>query len=198
MLIRWKDGLPTWFPLKDMKESYPVQESEYDVLTRIQEEPAFTWLVPRVLQKRNHIVAKVKSKYWICTQTFGLKLPKSVTEAIAIDRENGDTLWWDAFCEEMKNVHIAFEEFEGDKEDIPPGYQFVNCHMIFDIKMGEGFRRKALMVAVGHMTEAPSSFTYSSIVSRDSVRIALTISALNGLKVLACDIQNALLTAKCR
>jgi Reverse transcriptase (RNA-dependent DNA polymerase) len=36
------------------------------------------------------------------------------------------------------------------------------------------------------------------VVSRDSVRIALTIAALNGLKVMACDIQNAYLTANCR
>ena len=36
MLVRWKDGSTTWFPLKDMKESYPVQVIEYAVLTRIQ------------------------------------------------------------------------------------------------------------------------------------------------------------------
>ena len=48
------------------------------------------------------------------------------------------------------------------------------------------------------MTEAPYSITYSYVVSRDSIRIALTISALNGLDLLACDIQNAYLTAKCR
>ena len=35
------------------------------------------------------------------------------------------------------------------------------------------------------------------MVSRDSVRIALTIVALNGLSNLACDIQNAYLTAPC-
>ena len=98
----------------------------------------------------------------------------------------------------MKNVCIAFGEFKGEKEAIPPGYQFVNCHMMFDINMGEGFRRKACMVAGGHMTEAPESLTYSYFVSRDSVRIALTVYALHGLKVLACDIQNYFLTAKCR
>ena len=135
-----------------MKGSYPVQVSEYVLFTRIQEEPAFRWWFPHVIQKRNWIVAKVKSKYWICTHKFGIKVPKYVTEAISIDRENGDTLWWDAICKETKNVRIAFGEFEGDKEDILPGYQFVNCHMIFDIKMGEGFRRKACMVAGGHMT----------------------------------------------
>ena len=54
------------------------------------------------------------------------------------------------------------------------------------------------MVAGGHMTTSPSSITYSSVVSRDRVRISLTIAALNGLSILGCDIQNAYLTAPCR
>ena len=37
-----------------------------------------------------------------------------------------------------------------------------------------------------------------SVVSRDSVQIALTIAALNDLKVISCDIQNVYLTAPCR
>ena len=88
----------------------------------------------------------------------------------------------------MKIFIIAFDEFEGEKEDIPLGYQFLNCRMIFYINMGKGFRQKARMVDGGHRVEAPASLTYSSIVSRDLVRIALEISALNGLKVLACNI----------
>ena len=40
--------------------------------------------------------------------------------------------------------------------------------------------------------------TYSSVISRDSVWIALTIAALNYLGVLAYDIQNAYLAADCR
>jgi hypothetical protein len=59
-------------------------------------------------------------------------------------------------------------------------------------------RHSDVSVAGGHTTEAPSSLTYSSVVSRDSVRIALTSAALNDLSVLACDIQNAYLTAPCR
>ena len=59
-----------------------------------------------------------------------------------------------------------------------------SCHLTFDIKMGEYFRRKTL--------------THSSVVSRDSVGIVLTITALNALVILFSDIQNAYLTAKCR
>ena len=45
-----------------------------------------------------------------------------------------------------------------------------------------------------------SSVFYNLFLScvRDSVRIALAIAALNNLDVLACDIQNAYLTAQCR
>ena len=55
------------------------------------------------------------------THKFVIRVPKSFAEAKRLDEENGDKLWWDAICKEMKNVNIAFEEFEGDK--IPPGYQ---------------------------------------------------------------------------
>jgi hypothetical protein len=70
--------------------------------------------------------------------------------------------------------------------------------MIFDIKLGENFRRKSRLVGGGHMTSTPAALTYSSVVSRESVRIFLTMAALNDLDVLACDIQNSYLTAKCR
>ena len=197
ILLQWKDGSTTWESMKDVKECYPVQLAEYSVHKRISDKPAFAWWVPFVSKKKARIVSKVKSKYWSRTHKFGIRIPKSVEEAKHLDRENGDTLWWDAICMEMKNVRIAFEEYAGETSDLI-GYQKVQCHMIFDIKFGENFRRKARMVAGGHTTDTPASLTYSSVVSRDSVRIALTIAPLNGLKVLGADIENAYLTAPCR
>ena len=82
--------------------------------------------------------------------------------------------------------------------ELPPGFQRIKCHMIFDIKMGKNFRRKVRLVANGNEMEAPAALTYSSVVSRSSVRIALTIASMNQLEILACDIQNAYLTADCR
>ncbi len=65
--------------------------------------------------------------------------------------------------------------------------------------MGENFRRKARFLAGGHTTEVPESITTDSLVmSRHSVRIALTITGLDGLKLMAGDIQNSYLTADCR
>ena len=45
------------------------------------------------------------------------------------------------------------------------------------------------------MTEAPATLTYASVVGRETVRVALTIAALNGLDVKTADIENAYLTA---
>ena len=69
-------------------------------------------------------------------------------------------------------------------------------HIIFDVKM-ENFRRKARYVASGHEISTPAIMTYASVVSRESVRIALTIAALNDLEVMASDVKNAFLTAPC-
>ncbi len=49
-----------------------------------------------------------------------------------------------------------------------------------------------------HKTRPPTSITYSSVISQDSVRIALTTASLNWLRVSACDIGNAYLNAACR
>ena len=97
----------------------------------------------------------------------------------------------------MANVRVAFQLYESDPKSLI-GYQEVKCHMIFDVKLGENFRRKARLVCQGNKTETPSSVTYSSVVSRDSVHICLTIAALNDLQVMAADIQNAYLSAPCR
>jgi hypothetical protein len=59
----------------------------------------------------------------------------------------------------------------------------------------EYFRRKARFVAGGHTTDTPHTMTYASVVSRESVRIALTLAALNDLDVKMDDIENSYLTA---
>ena len=55
------------------------------------------------------------------------------------------------------------------------------------------FTRKAQWVKDGHRTPDPARSTFAGVVSRESVRIALTYAALNDLDVVAADIQNAYL-----
>ena len=53
--------------------------------------------------------------------------------------------------------------------------------MVFDIKLD--LTRKARVVADGHLTPDPIDSTYAGVVSRKTVRIALTYVALLGIDI---------------
>ena len=190
--LTWNDDSTSWIPLKDAKEANPVEVAEYVVANKLQDEPAFAWWVPHVLRKRDRIISKVKTKYWSKTHKFGVRMPKSVKEALEIDKASGTDFWRKAIDKEMKNVMVAFNYVETG--DLDKDSQFIECHMIFDVKMD--LTRKARFVAGGHKTAAPpKESTFSTVVSRDSLRILFTVAALNGLDVLCADVQNAYLCA---
>ncbi len=50
-------------------------------------------------------------------------------------------------------------------------------------------------MAGGHLTKAPATITYVSVVSRETVHLALTFASLNDLKVKVGDVLNAYITA---
>ena len=90
---------------------------------------------------------------------------------------------------------VAFEILEKGKKP-PPGHLFVTLWMIFDLKMD--FTRKTRLVAGGHLTQTPTSLTYASVPSWESVRLMFLVAALNDLNVVMADIGNAYLNAKVR
>ena len=207
LLVKWKDGSMSWEKLKDLKESNPIEVAEFAVANKLLAEPAFAWWVPQILRRRNHIIAKAKSKYWRTTHKFGIKLPHSVAEALEIDRITGTDFWAKAINKEMSKVKVAWKVHEGHEGHTPEevrkgladqliGFQEIGCHIVFDVKMD--FTRKARFCAGGHTTEAPAAVTYSSVVSRDSIRLGFLIAALNGVDIMSCDLENAYLNAPCR
>ena len=196
LCCQWKDGSTSWVKLSDLKESHPIETAEYAVAQGLDGEPAFNWWVPHVIKKRAHIISLVKkrsARYLKKTHKFGVQVPKSQRHAMELDKQNGNTFWQDSIAKEMKNVRVAFKILD-DNEEVPIGYKFIRCHMIFDVKM-EDFRRKARLVAGGHMTDTPAAITYASVVSRESVRLALMLAALNALEVKCGDVMNAYITA---
>jgi hypothetical protein len=50
-------------------------------------------------------------------------------------------------------------------------------------------------VAGGHLSKAPATITCASVVSRETVRLALTFASLNDLEVKVGDVLNAYITA---
>ena len=62
--LEWKEGSVDWFPLKDHRQSNPVELAEYAVANEISDEHAFNLWVKETLRHRDRIISKVKSKYW--------------------------------------------------------------------------------------------------------------------------------------
>ena len=66
--------------------------------------------------------------------------------------------------------------------------------MVFDVKM-EDSRYKARLLQEGHMTKAPATIMYATVVSRETVRILLMNVTQNDLEVNLGDILNAFVKA---
>jgi hypothetical protein len=175
-----------------MKEANPIKSAESAVGHGISTKPAFNLWAQYTLKKRDAIIATVRARIVRQDYKFGIKVPANIAEARALDKENGEELWERSVEKEMKNVRIAFKVLD-DGTRVPVGYQQIPCMLIFDVKMD--FTRKTRLVAGGHVTEPPSVLTYASVVTRESVRIALLIAALNDMSVLGADISNAYLNA---
>jgi hypothetical protein len=68
----------TWVPLKDLKDTNPVELAEYAMTNGIDDEPAFLRWVPKVILHRECICKKSKKKYWRTEYKFGIHIPKTV------------------------------------------------------------------------------------------------------------------------
>ena len=94
-----------------------------------------------MLKKRDRIIVsvrKLKTRYLKKSHKFGIELPKTGEQALALDAKNSNTLWADAISKELKGVRVTFKILPNGKK-VPIDHQFMLCHMVFNIKM-EDFR----------------------------------------------------------
>ena len=197
MNVEWTDGTSSWIPLKLVKNSNPIETAEYARSRGLESQPAFSWWVNKVLRKRERIISKVKTGKKIRRDIkFGVRVPFSVEEARSLDAENKNSLWEDAIKKELSKVRVAFELVE-EGSTPPPGSKKINYHFVFDVK--HDLARKARLVAGGHLNRhVPAYLTYSSVISKESVRLCFMIAALNDLEILVGDVGNAYLNAQPR
>ena len=118
MQVQWIDNSTSWVPLKLIKESNPVEVVEYALVNGFHHEPAFKWWVSHVLKKRDRLISKVKHHCLKGRTKFGIDVPRTDQEALALDRQNNNTLWQDAITKEMQNARIAFKLLSRDSQ--PP------------------------------------------------------------------------------
>jgi hypothetical protein len=141
------------------------------------------------------MINAVKTRFKKKMHKYGIQVPLTVEEAYQLDKDTNTDYWHRAILKEMKNNAVAFKFLE-EGEHVPVGSTWIPFHMIFDVKCD--LTRKAQFVAGGHWSQVPPQVTYSSVVTRESIRIAFLIAALNELDILVADIGNAYLQAPAR
>lgn len=67
--------------------------ADYARGARIIDEPAFRWWCYKVLRKKDRLIAGAKTKYWLKTHKYGIRLPKTIKEALQIDKDTNTDLW---------------------------------------------------------------------------------------------------------
>ncbi|KAI2492432.1 Reverse transcriptase (RNA-dependent DNA polymerase) [Fragilaria crotonensis] len=123
-LVSWKTAQHGLDSVKGLERSEPAEVAGVRGRHKIAEEPAFA--CSEMYFAGEIVIKKVKStKYWLRSHKYGVELPKTVAEALAIDRRTGTTFWRDAIEKEMKNVMVAFE-FSDDPSP-PVGYAKATC-----------------------------------------------------------------------
>ena len=177
-----------WIPLKDLKESNPVEVAKFAKARRINTEPAFGWWVSYTLRKGDVILSAVKTRVRQMMHKYGIEMPMSVEDCYEINHKNGNTFWHDAIEKEMMNIGVTFEILPGGQL-APNVWRQATGHLVFDVKID--FTQKARWVLERHKTPDILGSTYASVVARESIHIAFTYTTLNGLQVLVADIRNA-------
>ena len=128
---------------------------------------------------------------------FGVEVPRTVKEALELDKNNGNNKWAEAIQKEMQGLHDHQTfRFLAPGEAAPKEYQFAPLHMVFDVKTD--LRRKARLVIGGHVVDSSEHSGYSSVVKMTSIRLLNIIAKAHGLECLAGDVGNAYLNASTR
>ena len=125
---------------------------------------------------------------------YGVEIPRDYADAVRIDKENGNNLWQDATELEM-DLMQKYKVFKdvGKHAPIPKDYKNIRVHLIYDVK--HDGRRRARLVADGHLTDIPVDSNYSSVVSLRGFTIIAFLAELNGLELWGTDISSAYLEA---
>jgi hypothetical protein len=201
VLVLWEDNSETWQPLQLMIKSDPVTCAKYAKEHSLLELPGWKTLkrYAKNEKKLKRLINQVRmdSMRNAPTFKFGVQVPRSKTEAYALDKKNGNSKWVEAMQTELSQL-LEYKTFEdkGHIKDVgkPQGYTFIRCHFVYDVK--HDLRRKARLVAGGNMTAPPRDSVYSGVVSLRSIRLALLAAELNGLSIMAGDVGNAYLEAE--
>jgi hypothetical protein len=77
--------------MNEIKNSYTIQLLEYVIKKNLQDQLAFKWWVMHTIRQSKRLIASIKTRYAKRTHKFGIQVPGSQEEALAIDKAANTT-----------------------------------------------------------------------------------------------------------
>ena len=106
--VEWDDGTSSWFPLKEVTNSNSVELAEYAMHNHLDLEPAFDWWVWDTLKRKKCLIKLSQRQHKKSSYNFGIPIPQDVTEALALNKQNNNMLWYNAIPKVDVKCHGGF------------------------------------------------------------------------------------------
>jgi hypothetical protein len=202
VLVQWDDGSKTYEPLDIIFKDDPITLAKYAQENGLLQTPGWKRLrtyaknekkLGRLLNQAKKANKRYNSKP---KYKFGIRIPRTVTEAREFDTRNGNSLWEDAMKSEIDALNAYDTFINKGRIGSLDGFKKIPLRMIFDVK--HDLRHRARLVAGGHLTDPTTEGTYSSVVSLRGLRLAILGAELNGLDIIVGDISSAYLESYTR
>jgi Reverse transcriptase (RNA-dependent DNA polymerase) len=134
--------------------------------------------------------AKLQSFRTAPVYMYGHLVPHNHSQALEIDRKNGNTMWQDAEKIELEAI-LGYGVFNatGLHTPSPENHKRINVHFVYAVKHDGCYN--ARLVAGGHLTDTPIDSVYSSVATLWGVHMVMFLAELNGLNFWSTDIGNA-------
>ena len=203
VLLEWSTGEKTWEPIKTRNYMEGVLDTDHVTLAIYAGENNLLnekgWGYPILKKVYNNQKMRIRQLRQAQLHSFrtrpiymyGFQVPRDHAEAMRLDEENGNKLWYEAEQKELAQID-EYETFDQrEKGFTPEGYKKIRVHMVYAVK--HDGRHKARLVAGGHLTETPIDSVYSSVVSLRGTRLMTFVAELNQLETWCTDIGNAYL-----
>ena len=198
VMVEWEDNSKSFEPLSVIAADSPVDCAIYAKRAGLLDTPG--WKRFKTIARREKKMLRMANQAKLASFRrapifqFGYQVPRTPQEAIRLDTENGNTFWQDSMALEMAQLkeYNTFKDL-GRGATPPDGHRKIRVHFVFAVK--HDGRRKARLVADGHLTETPVESVYSGVVSLRSLRIVTFLAELNELQLFAADVSNAYLEA---
>lgn len=78
----------------------PLEVAQYAADNQISDKPSFDWWVTEVLKRSKRLIGKAKchqKMYHLMGYKYGIRVSRTLKEALQFNKENGNNLWEQAF-----------------------------------------------------------------------------------------------------